>query len=631
MTLKRKLAKTADVIERCLRILEPPPDLNIADWADRYLYLSSEGSAEPGKYYVDRAPYQREPMECLTDRSISEMLLVWASQTGKTQIINNIAGYYIDQDPGPIMIVQSTKELAESWSKDRLAPMVRDTPVLRGKIDIQKQRVGQNTTLHKKFPGGHITIAGANSPSSLASRPIKVLMLDEIDRYKKSAGKEGDPVNLAVKRTDTFWNKKIVKISSPGTKGESRIWPDWERSDQRRYHVPCPHCGEEQLLKWSQVRWDKNEAGDHLPDTAYYVCEQNGCIIILDAEKPRMLKAGRWVPRHPGRKVRGYHINTLYSPWKKLSEMVTDWLNAKDLPDTLQTFVNTSLAELWEANMEGETLDQETIAARREDYLGAPDGVLVITAAVDVQDNRLEVELLGWGEKEENWSIDYRVIYGDPETREVWSDLDNIVFDRVQHASGVTMPVSIVTVDSGGHHTQAVYDYCKRKAREKRRVFPLKGHSQPGQPLINRPTRPNSEGVFLFMVGTDTAKDRIYSRLREIAAPGPGYSHFPDHYDDEYFEQLTSEKKVKRMRKGRETTEWEPMRKRNEALDVRVYNHAALAILKPNFPKLKENLQRRIEKMGNPAPAEKRDNEEKHPRRRRRKGGGFVSRGMMHG
>ena len=557
----------------------------MSQWADQFRQLSSEASAEPGKWNTDRAPYQRDIMDALADPTVEAVVIMSSAQIGKTEIVNNVVGYHIHLDPAPILLLQPTLEMAEAWSKDRFAPMLRDTRVLHGLVRDPRSRDSGNTLLHKRFPGGHITMAGANSPASLASRPIRLVLCDEVDRYPISAGTEGDPVSLAKKRSTTFWNRKLLLTSTPTIKGASRIESAFEQSDQRRFNVPCPHCAEMQVLKWQQVRWntDPEKEGDekHLPATAVYVCEVNGCI-ITDADKPGMLNAGRWLAEAPFNGTAGFHINELYSPWVTFAQMVAEFLKAKKLPETLKTWVNTSLGETWEEA--GETVDADILLQRKESWgAEAPEDVVVVTAGVDVQGDRLEVEIKGWAAGEESWSLDYKQLFGDPAQSAVWQELDELLLRPVKSKTGLQLNVACTCIDSGGHHTQAVYEYCRLRAV--RGIFAIKGMSQAGKPLVGRPSRNNRHKLRFYPLGVDTAKEVIYSRLR-ISEPGPGYYHFPLERDREYFLQLTGEKQVTRFTKGTPKREWVKLRSRNEALDCNVYALAALKLLSPDFESL---------------------------------------------
>jgi phage terminase large subunit GpA-like protein len=468
--------------------------------------------------------------------------------------------------------------------------MLRDTYVLKGLVKDPRTRDSGNTLLHKRFPGGHITMAGANSPASLASRPIRLVLCDEVDRYPVSAGTEGDPVSLAKKRTTTFWNRKILLTSTPTIKGASRIESAFEQSDQRRFYVPCPQCGEKQTLKWQQVKWEQGDPKDgdekHKPETAAYICEHNGCI-IGDADKADMLLKGEWIAEAPFNGVVGFHLNELYSPWVTFAQMVAEFLKAKKLPETLKTWVNTSLGETWEES--GESVEADVLLQRKESWgKDAPEPVVLVTAGVDVQGDRLEVEVKGWGLGEECWSLDYRVFYGDPTQSMVWQELDAFLLQPIRSKLGVNLNIACVCVDSGGHHTQAVYEFCG--ARAVRGVFAIKGISQTAKPLVGRPSKNNRYKLRLYPIGTDTAKEVIFSRLR-LTEPGAGYFHFPLERDREYFLQLTGEKQVTRFAKGASKREWIKTRARNEVLDCTVYALAAFKLLNPNLAKLAEDLE----------------------------------------
>lgn len=581
--------KAMELLTKAASLSAPPPTLTISQWADSYRYLSSESSAEPGKWHTDRAPYQREMMDAICDPRAEMVVIMSSAQIGKTEIINNVIGFHIQLDPAPILLLQPTLEMAEAWSKDRFAPMLRDTQSMHGLVKDPRSRDSGNTLLHKRFPGGHITMAGANSPASLASRPIRLVLCDEVDRYPVSAGTEGDPVSLAKKRTTTFWNRKVLLTSTPTIKGASRIESAFEHSDQRRFYVPCPHCGEKQTLKWQQVKWqqDEEKEGDerHKPETAAYVCEHNGCI-IEDAEKLGMLKRGEWIAEAPFQGIIGFHINELYSPWVSFAQMVAEFLKAKKLPETLKTWVNTSLGEPWEEA--GEIVEADSLMARKESWGNeAPEPVVLVTAGVDVQGDRLEVEVKGWGVGEECWSLDYRIFYGDPAQPMVWQELDSYLQQPIKSKTGLYLSIACTCVDSGGHHTQMVYDFCGKRAT--RAVFAIKGINQPARPLVGRPSRNNRYKIRLYPIGVDTAKEVIYGRLR-ITEPGHGYFHFPVERDREYFLQLTAEKQVTRFTKGVARREWLKIRARNEVLDCTVYALAALKLLSPNLEQLAEEM-----------------------------------------
>lgn len=509
------------------------------------------------------------------------VVLMTSSQVGKTEIINNVVGYYIDQDPSPILVIQPILDLAKAWSKDRLAPMIRDTPCLTGKVREVRSRDSDNTVLHKVFTGGHITMAGANSAASLSARPIRVVLMDEVDRYPASAGTEGDPVRLARKRANNFWNRRIVMSSTPTLKLTSRIYKEWLISDQRRYHVPCPHCTHEQHLVWAQVKWPEGE-----PAKAAYHCESCGTE-WTEADRLFAIRHGRWIATAKGNgKTAGFHLNEIYSPWSTPADMARAFVDAKNDPDLLKTFINTCLGECWEDD--AEKADAHALMGRLEDWAGedavpgeplpAPADVMVVTCGVDVQDDRFEIERVGWGVGEESWSLDHKIIYGDPSGPAIWEDLLAYLNTPTQRLANNPVVVAAVAIDSGGHFTQTVYKFAE--AHSRRRIWAVKGVGGNGRPVWpKRATKVMKGAANLFIVGVDAAKDILFKRLK-VVERGPGYHHFPAGRDAVYFEQLTAEQVIIRKSHGFVTRVYElPAGKRNEALDCRVYAYAALQSL----------------------------------------------------
>ena len=517
------------------------------------------------------------------------------AQLGKSEMLLNTIGYYMAHDPCPILLMQPTVDMAQAFSKDRVtAGLLRSTPCLRDKVKDSKAKDANNTTLHKVFAGGALSLVGANSPSSLASRPIRVVLCDEVDRYPPSAGEEGDPISLAKRRAATFWNRKIIMVSTPTNRGASRIEAAYEESDQRKYLVPCHDCGYEQELLWSNVQWEDNN-----PKTATYTCPECGSV-WGDGDRRRAVSKGRWVSTKPFNGVAGFWLNALYSPWSVLSDAVEEFLAARKDPMRLKTFVNTFLGETWED--QGEGVDDYAVSKRKEDYEPVPEDVVLITAGVDVQDDRLEVEVVGWGAGEESWQIDYKVIYGDPSSPRIWSQLDEVVLAKYEHPSGEDLIIRATCIDSGGHHTRAVYNYAKTRAGH--RVFAIKGVGGEGKPIVGRPSKNNVGKVPLYPVGVDTAKELHYARLK-IDEAGPGYCHFRSERDDEYFKQLTAEKMVMKYHKGYAKRTWIKTRTRNEALDVRVYAIAAFSILNVNMDSLVRKFYANVERRSNSIEVEK--------------------------
>lgn len=567
----------------CRENLSPPPRLTLSEWADRYRMLSRENSSSPGRFRTSVVPYLKEVMDACTDRRVREVIVMKAAQVAFTDgVVNNLVAYHIDQDPAPILVVQITVDEAEKWSKEKLAPMLRDTPRLRGKVKDARSRDSDNTILAKAYPGGHLGIVGANAPSGLRARPRRVVIFDEIDGYPTSAGTEGDPIKLGEKRATTFWNRKILKGSTPTIKKLSKIEREFERSDQRRWFVACPHCGHEQVLEWSNVIWDKDGEGEektHRPETAAYKCED--CAAVFEE---RYKLTGRWVATNPGEgRPVGFHISGLFSPFVSWAEIVREFLDCKGSQELLQTWYNTVLGEPFEEK--GESMKPGTLMARREPYAAeVPAGVGLLTAAVDVQGDRLEVKVKGYGADEESWLIHRETILGDPGQMKsepgkptVWERLDRIRERPWQHAGGAMVHVAATAIDYGGHHAEEVARYVKERAGAN--VFAIRGASTPNQPIWPaKPTRVGKHGVRVYVVGTDTAKDIILGYRIKRSTAGQGRMHYPEApwCNQEYFEQLVSEKKVYRLEKGRRVRKYVPTRDRNEGLDLEVYCLAVL-------------------------------------------------------
>jgi len=568
------------VIQQTSQAWTPPPNLKISDWADSYRKLSPESSAESGAWKTSRAPYQREIMDSFNDPSIQRIVFMKSAQVGATEILLNVIGYYIDQDPSPMLVMQPTLQMGQAFSKDRLATMIRDSEKIRGCVKDPRSRDSGNTVLSKKFPGGNLNIVGSNSASGLASRPIRIVLADEVDRYEASAGSEGDPISLATKRTTTFWNKKIYLCSTPTVKGLSRIETAFEESDKRYYHVPCPECNEKQVLKWKNIVWEENK-----PETASYACDHCGSV-INESKKQWMLKHGEWIASDTSSNTAGFHISELYSVWSTWADMAKNFLEAKKQPEMLKTWINTALGESWEE--QGETIEHEKLLERRLNYDSEtiPEAVLVLTAGVDTQKDRLELQMVGWGSNYESWVIEYKIFWGDPNAANVWQELDSYLKKRFKTENGRTLTISCTCIDSGGHHTNQVYQFTK--PRQGRRVFAVKGLSTAGKPIANRPTFVGKNKAVLYGVGSDSAKEAIFARL----SSEPEYTtlHFCSDLDEEYFQQLTAEKRVTKFVRGKKSLIWKQIRPRNEALDTLVYNFAAIYILNPNYDTIEERI-----------------------------------------
>jgi phage terminase large subunit GpA-like protein len=561
--------------------LQPDPDLSVSQWSNAHRILSQKASAEAGPYRIERTPYLMEIAECLSPRSpVQRVVFMKSAQVGASELGFNWIGFIIHACPGPVMMVQPTTELAEKISKQRVAPMIDETLVLRELIN-GKSRDADSTILIKEFRGGILCITGANSPVGLRSMPVRFLFCDEVDAYPADCGGEGDPVSLAEKRTQTYSvRKKIFLNSTPKIKDASRIEAEYLASDQRRYFVPCPHCGTMQYLRWAQMSWEADR-----PDTAKYKCEHCG-ELIEERFKTEMLNHGEWRATAEGdSRTVGFHISALYSPigWKSWPEVVHEFLKAKGDAPLLKTWVNTVLGETWEEEYSVK-MGVEELEKRAEDYeVGtAPDGVLIAVAGIDVQDNRFAITIYGYGRDEQSWVISHQEIFGDPSRPEIWKQVEDLLLVPIPRAMGSAIKVRAAAFDSGGHFTHEVYQFTRLHRR--RGWIAIKGSNQRSQPAISRPRKVDvnfkgqamKRGAELYHVGTDTIKSVIYGRLKHND-PGPGYIHFSQDLKPEFYEQLTAEKQVTKYVRGFGVKEWiKKAGQRNEALDCAVYAYAAL-------------------------------------------------------
>ena len=590
--------------------LRPEQPLTVSEWSDRYRRLSSKASAEPGPWRTNRTPYLREPMDCLsTTSSVQRVVMMFAAQTGKTESGANWLGYVIDHAPGPMLLVQPTVEMAKRLSKQRLESLVTETPCLAAKIAPSRSRDSGNTMFSKEFPGGMMLLTGANSATGLRSTPCRYIFCDEVDAFPLDVDGEGDPVSLAEKRATTFARRKILLTSTPTVKDFSRIEAEFQRSDQRRFYVPCPSCGAMQWLKWPQLKWEKND-----PATAAYECEH--CHErFAEIHKPAMLRQGEWRATAPSDgKTAGFHLSGLYSPlgWLSWADMVDDFLRAKADAPMLKSFVNTRLAETWEEDFASK-VSADALLERCEPYAAGrlPEGALAVTIGVDVQGgggsagDRLAVSVWAWGREEEGWLIDHQEIYGDPCRPEVWKQLDLLVLHDWEHVSGAKLRADVVAIDSGGHATAEVYQYARE--RQAMGVIAIKGQSQRGKPPIGKATKVDisaqgrtlKRGAQVFPVGGDTVKTTLFGRLKHNER-GPGYLHFHAQTGSEYFEQLTAEKQALRYVKGFPVREWvKKPSARNEALDCLVYSYAGLHRLYQKFDRrsIWDQFERRLEQL----------------------------------
>jgi phage terminase large subunit GpA-like protein len=597
--------------------LRPDPELLVSEWANEFRVLSKTASSEPGRWRTERTPYLREIMDCLSPYSNYEkVVFMKGAQIGGTECGNNWIGYVIDKAPGPMLVVQPTVEMGKRWSKGRLAPLIEDSPSLRNKVKDPRSRDSGNTVQSKEFPGGVIVVTGANSAVGLRSMPVRYLFLDEIDAYPGDVDGEGDPVSLAIQRTSTFARRKILLVSTPTIQGLSRIEQEFETSDKRYFHVPCPFCSHYQRLIWANVKWGSD------PTKVCYECEH--CHEqIQNHHKTEMLEHGKWIAENPSSRVAGFHLSSLYSPvgWFSWNQAAESFLNAKDNEQVLKVWVNTTLGETWVDK--GEAPDWERLFERRESYrIGIiPNGGLILTAGVDVQKDRIEIEIVAWGSDKQSWSVDYRIIDGDPAKPEIWRSLDEILSTNFESEDGTFRKISMMAIDAG-YATQEVYNWVRSKSSGQ--VMAIKGSAKAVVPLgnptkidINQKGTKIKRGVKLWPVGVSILKSELYNtlKLQRIDEEYPaGYAHFPM-YAPEYFKQLTAEQLVTRIHKGYPRSEWQKMRERNETLDCRIYARAAaIAIGIDRWSESKWSTLRAVKRDDSDTPFQQKAAERRRPR-----------------
>ena len=601
-TRSRELKALNSVVAAAVKNFRPPEDLTVTEWAEKYRRLSPENSAEAGPWRTDRTPYLREIMDAFTDPKIRRLVVVASSQVGKSEMELNMLGYLIDSDPGPTLFILPTVDVAQDFSKRRISAMIRDCKRLREKVADAKSRDGNNTVLKKQFPGGMLTITGANSPSSLASIPARYVFGDERDRWPLSAGAEGDPWGLAEARTTTFYNSKMVEVSTPTIKGASAIEASYEIGTRERWCHQCPECGEFHNIVFNNIKFDfktNKIKGKKIykVKAVWWECPSCGHAATEGIMKKQPAK---WIAENPDayhQGVRSFWINGFASPWMSWDRIVLRFLQAKDDPHKLKVVYNTILGELWEDR--GDLEDEDSFLARREEYPAElPDGVLVLTCGVDTQDNRIEYEVVGHGHYGETWGIKKGFIMGRPDNPEVWERLDDVIDRTYRFKDGKGLKISMTCVDSGGHYTQEVYEACR--ARQHKRVFAIKGRGGDGVPYVAPPTkvpiRQNKRiTCWLYTIGVDAGKSLIMSSLK-VQEPGPKYCHFPRGedrgYDALFFNGLLSERLVLKRSRGRDRWMWEkiPGHNRNEALDCRNYAMAAFRILNPDLEAVEKRL-----------------------------------------
>lgn len=583
--------------------LKPDPLLTVSEWSEEFRYLSQKASAEPGRWRNKRTPYLVEIMDHLSPSYKTQVVVFMkGAQVGATECGNNWIGHTIDLDPCPMLSVAPTGDTAKRNSRQRIAPLIEESPSLKKKVKDAKSRDSGNTVLSKEFTGGSIVFTGANSGSGLRSMPARKIFLDEVDAYPVDVDGEGDPVELAKARARTFARKKIFEVSTPTDEESSRINGEFQETDKRYYHVPCPHCKELQIIDWKRIKWEKGKESEAWLECEH--CKEK----IEEHNKTWMLANGKWIatnPEHNDPLVVGFHLSSLYSPlgWYSWGDAAKEFTKAKKDQTKLKAFINTVLGETWK--QKSEVPSWKKLFLQRETYKNGtiPMGGLFLTAGVDIQLDRIEVQVRAWGRDHENWGIDYKVFYGETTLgAKVYDELDRYLLEEFEHESGVYLPIRVTAIDTG-YNTQAVYAYCRKHPIT--RLIGVKGQKtlqtaigRPSAVDVNIQGKKISRGFRLWPVGTDLIKSEVYGWLRgekpvnEDDEYPSGYCHNPE-WDEEYFKQLTAERIVQREHKGYIKFEWEKHRDRNEALDTFVYARAAAS--KIGIDRYKEKDWRKLE------------------------------------
>jgi phage terminase large subunit GpA-like protein len=597
----------------------PPPALTVSEWADAKRLLPETSGARGGRWHTAATPYLRGIMDSVHEPGVKTIAVRKAAQLGGSEALHNIIGYFIEHDPCSILFVHPTAQVAEEWSKERLADMIRTTPALQAVVRDKRQPRGaqqvESTLSLKMFPGGYLALGGANTPNTFARRAVRLAIGDDVDRFPPVVGDEGDPADLLMQRTKTFFDALVLFVSTPTLKG-GRIDTLYERSDQRQYFVSCPHCGRRDWITWGdpthfRVAYDEGD-----PETAYIACpdgEHGGCgARMTEADRRVMVAGGEWMPTQTPKEVGliGFHVPEMISTLGvTLQHLVEKWLSARARgKEALRVFINTSLAEGWEDR--GARMDAQILLARRESYgvdVEVPAAAIALTAGVDVQEDRFELQVHAWGPAGERWVVDWRTVPGNMQKQpaEAKDALLEALARRYAHASGHLLPIHATCIDSG-YATEAVYDFVL--AYQVRRIFATKGFAgRTGEPIVGKAAEKRygraPRPVRLWPINVDDAKTNVMDSLA-LPVEGPGYMHFPVSVDEEYFAQLCAEHRETRYNKSGIATHvvWVQDRDRNEALDTAVLCLAAYRLLNPNIRQMAEMLAA-TPLPGAPAPA----------------------------
>ncbi len=609
MTSSADARRLNRLISGVLTGMLPPEDLTVTEWAEKNRRLSSESSAEPGPWRTERTPYLREVMDCFTDPKVRHIVMVAASQVGKTEAELNMIGYAVAQDPGSILFVHPTAIDAKEFSKLRIAPMIRDCPALRQRVADPKSRDSGNTILQKSYPGGILTLCGSTEAHALASKPIRYVFGDERDRWALSAGSEGDPWKLAMARQKTFYNAKAVEVSTPTVKNASPIEDAYAAGTMERWKTRCPHCGEFHEIQWADVRFahEEEEIGGRKARRVTEICYACPGCGGVSSELEMKRAPARWEADNPGayeQGTRSFWLNAFVSQWATWESIILDYLDAVGSTRKMQVVYNTEFGELWEDR--GDLEDEDSLLARREDYgrredgsdVELPEGVLVLTCGVDTQDDRLEFEVVGHGHFGETWGIRKGILMGRPDEDETWARLDDVLDHVYRFESGVGLRISMAFMDEGGHFTMEVRQRCR--ARLAKKLFCIKGMAGQDRPYTAPPRKQKimvrnvAVGTcWQYQLGVDAGKEIIMDNLR-VQTPGAKYCHFPrrDDYGAAFFRGLVSETKVYDPNK-KQPWSWKkiPGHERNEALDCRNYALAAMKALPVNLDEAERRLR----------------------------------------
>lgn len=607
--------RTNDFLKEIFKQFQPPKDLTVSEWAAENRVLVRQSSAEPGKWKNERTPYLVEIMNALSDPAVSDITVAACAQVGKTEAELNFLGYIIDQDPGSVLYVLPNVDEAKKFSRLRIAPAIRASKTLKDKVSDAKSRDSGNTLLQKEFSGGMLTLVGTNSPAGLAGNPIRYVIGDELDRWAISSGTEGNPWKLASERTQSFYNRKLIAVSTPTIKGASQIEKLYDRGTQEHWCLKCPNCSEYHEITFNSLSFESviTEQGNskiYDAKNIYWICP--GCGVIAYENEMRK-QPGKWVAQAPENLKYGHRsfwMKGFTSPWKSWKSRIVSFLEAEGDPAELQVVFNTEFGELWEERASKQT--EDGLMKRREAYgvredgkpVDLPEGVLVLTCGVDTQDDRLEYEIVGHGFHGETWGIKRGKLFGDPAFPEVWYRLDDVL-DRIYLYKDPDLhglKIALTFVDAGGHKTQSVYRECKK--RKHKPVCPIKGAHREGIPFTKPPSRVKIiqedrviGTTWYYEIGVNAGKAAIMSAV-EVEEPGPRYCHFPleeeKGYNAEYFKSLLSETKVQEIVNGRKTWKWKVItgHERNEMLDCRNYALAAFEVLNEDLEMLHRRLHR---------------------------------------